>query len=48
MTKRQIPTRHYEFNLSTREWIAEDFWFVASAYRFTDADVEELIAGRDW
>ncbi|MFD9482914.1 DUF5713 family protein [Streptomyces sp. NPDC059991] len=31
-----------------REWIAEDFWFAASAYGFTDADVEELIAGRDW
>ncbi|MFG2985595.1 DUF5713 family protein [Streptomyces sp. NPDC048258] len=31
-----------------REWIAEDFWFVASVYGFTDADVEELIAGRDW
>jgi len=28
--------------------IAEDFWFVASAYGFTDADVEELIATRDW
>ncbi|UUU37490.1 DUF5713 family protein [Streptomyces sp. NBC_00162] len=31
-----------------REWIAEDFWFVASAYGFTNADAEELIAGRDW
>ncbi|MEV0040981.1 DUF5713 family protein [Streptomyces sp. NPDC050804] len=31
-----------------REWIAEDFWFVASAYGFADADVEELIVGRDW
>ncbi|MFJ1708176.1 DUF5713 family protein [Kitasatospora sp. NPDC088346] len=31
-----------------REWIAEEFWFVASAYGFTDADVEELIATRDW
>ncbi|MFE0489203.1 DUF5713 family protein [Streptomyces griseoaurantiacus] len=31
-----------------REVIAEDFWFVASAYGFTDADVEELIATRDW
>lgn len=31
-----------------REEIAEDFWFVASAYGFTDADVEELIATRDW
>ncbi|MEU3555381.1 DUF5713 family protein [Streptomyces fragilis] len=31
-----------------REVIAEDFWFVASAYGFTDADVEELIAPREW
>ncbi|MFD9353494.1 DUF5713 family protein [Streptomyces sp. NPDC060031] len=31
-----------------REWIAEGFWFVASAYGFPDADVEELIASRDW
>ncbi|MER6386916.1 DUF5713 family protein [Streptomyces sp. NPDC059382] len=31
-----------------REEIAEDFWFIASAYGFTDADVEKLIATRDW
>ncbi|MER8187768.1 DUF5713 family protein [Kitasatospora sp. NPDC094015] len=31
-----------------REWIAEAFWFVASAYGFADADVEELIATREW
>lgn len=31
-----------------REEIAEDFSFVASAYGFADADVEELIATRDW
>ncbi|SDK29835.1 DUF5713 family protein [Nonomuraea jiangxiensis] len=31
-----------------REEIAEDFWFVASAYGFADADVEKLIATRDW
>jgi hypothetical protein len=31
-----------------REEIAEDFWFVADAYGFTGADVEELIATRDW
>ena len=31
-----------------REEIAEDFWFVADAYGFQDADVEELIATRDW
>ncbi|MGW7101608.1 DUF5713 family protein [Streptomyces sp. NPDC054838] len=31
-----------------REEIAEDFWFVASAYGFADADIEELIATREW
>jgi hypothetical protein len=28
--------------------IARDFRFIASAYGFTDADAEELIADRDW
>ncbi|WP_405860336.1 DUF5713 family protein [Streptomyces sp. NBC_00090] len=37
-----------EIETVAREWIAEDFWFVASAYGFADADAEELIAGRDW
>ncbi|MFF1546800.1 DUF5713 family protein [Streptomyces sp. NPDC058291] len=31
-----------------REEIAADFGFVARAYGFEDADVEELIATRDW
>ena len=37
-----------EIETVAREVIAEDFWHVASAYGFTDADVEELIATRDW
>ncbi|WP_149181650.1 DUF5713 family protein [Streptomyces sp. TRM49041] len=37
-----------EIETVAREEIAEDFWFLASAYGFTDADVEELIATRDW
>lgn len=37
-----------EIETVAREVIAEDFWFVASAYGFTEADVEKLIAGRDW
>jgi len=37
-----------EIETVAREEIAEDFWFVASAYGFADADVEELIATRDW
>ncbi|MCS0635291.1 DUF5713 family protein [Streptomyces sp. LP05-1] len=31
-----------------REEIAEEFAFVASAYGFADADVEELVAAREW
>ncbi|ELP61756.1 hypothetical protein STRTUCAR8_06500 [Streptomyces turgidiscabies Car8] len=31
-----------------REWICDEFRFVASAYGFTDAYAEELTAGRDW
>lgn len=37
-----------EIETVAREEIAEEFWFVAHAYGFTDADVEELIATRDW
>ncbi|MFI1420786.1 DUF5713 family protein [Streptomyces sp. NPDC020731] len=31
-----------------REWICDEFCFVASAYGFTDAEEEMLTAGRDW
>ncbi|MFF3782357.1 DUF5713 family protein [Streptomyces sp. NPDC001933] len=37
-----------EIETVAREEIAEEFWFVASAYGFPDADVEELTAARDW
>lgn len=37
-----------EIETVAREMIAEEFWFVAKTYGFTDADQEELIAGRDW
>ncbi|MEV4947033.1 DUF5713 family protein [Streptomyces sp. NPDC053755] len=37
-----------EIETVAREEIAEDFWFVASAYGFEDADAEELIAPREW
>ncbi|MFI9645111.1 DUF5713 family protein [Streptomyces sp. NPDC052040] len=37
-----------EIETVAREEIAEDFWFIASAYGFADADIEELIATRDW
>ncbi|GGN35006.1 DUF5713 family protein [Streptomyces fuscichromogenes] len=37
-----------EFETVAREEIAGDFWIVARAYGFEDADVEELIAPREW
>ena len=37
-----------EIETAAREQIAEDFGFIATVYGFADADVEELIAPRDW
>ncbi|MFV2179917.1 DUF5713 family protein [Actinomadura sp. LOL_016] len=37
-----------EIETVARDLIGEDFWFVAKAYGFTDADPEELIATRNW
>ncbi|GAB2861247.1 DUF5713 family protein [Actinoallomurus bryophytorum] len=37
-----------EIETVAREVISGDFWFVASAYGFPEADVEELVATRDW
>jgi Family of unknown function (DUF5713) len=37
-----------EIETFAREAIAEDFWFVASAYGFADADMEQLTATREW
>ncbi|TDC80200.1 DUF5713 family protein [Streptomyces hainanensis] len=37
-----------EIETVAREEIGGDIWFVATAYGFADADVEELIAPRDW
>ncbi|MET8809553.1 DUF5713 family protein [Streptomyces sp. NPDC004546] len=37
-----------EIETVAREEIGGDFWFVARAYGFEDADVEELIATREW
>ncbi len=31
-----------------REEIGEDFWFIARAYGFHEADLSELIAAREW
>ncbi|MFC9748560.1 DUF5713 family protein [Streptomyces niveus] len=37
-----------EIETMARDEIAVDFGFVASAYGFEDADLEELVAERDW
>ncbi|WP_393053700.1 DUF5713 family protein [Streptomyces sp. LN549] len=37
-----------EIETVAREEISEDFWFVAKAYGFDDADTEELVAAREW
>ncbi|MEV0646733.1 DUF5713 family protein [Phytomonospora sp. NPDC050363] len=37
-----------EIETVAREEIGEDFWFVAGAYGFTEADAEKLISPRDW
>lgn len=37
-----------EIETVAREEIGGDFWFIAQAYGFDDADVEELIATREW
>lgn len=37
-----------EIETVARDCIAEDFAFIATAYGFADADIEELIATRDW
>ncbi|MEM7037656.1 MAG: DUF5713 family protein [Bacteroidota bacterium] len=37
-----------EFETGAREAIAEEFEVIAQAYGFENADLEELIATRDW
>ena len=37
-----------EIETVARECIAKDFEFIATSYGFKDADIEELIATRDW
>ncbi|MFI8345740.1 DUF5713 family protein [Streptomyces sp. NPDC085639] len=45
---REFVAAGSEIETVAREWICDEFRFVASAYGFTDADVEGLTAGRDW
>ena len=37
-----------EIETVARECIGKDFEFIATSYGFEDADIEELIATRDW
>ncbi|GAA2488549.1 DUF5713 family protein [Streptomyces longisporus] len=37
-----------EIETVAREEIGGDFWFIAQAYGFEDADPEKLIATREW
>jgi hypothetical protein len=37
-----------EIETIARDAIGTDFWFVARAYGFPDADSEELISTREW
>ncbi|GAA1852615.1 DUF5713 family protein [Actinomadura bangladeshensis] len=37
-----------EIETVARDAIGMEFWFVATAYGFADADTEELIAPRNW
>ncbi|MGW3730935.1 DUF5713 family protein [Streptomyces sp. F001] len=37
-----------EIETVAREWICDEFCFLASGYGFMGADAEELTAGRDW
>ncbi len=37
-----------EIETAARDCIATDFEFIAKAYGFGEADIEELVATRDW
>ncbi|TDB89384.1 hypothetical protein E1264_08545 [Actinomadura sp. KC216] len=37
-----------EIETVARDLIAEEFWFIATTYGFSEADIEELVATRDW
>ncbi|MET9650358.1 DUF5713 family protein [Streptomyces sp. NPDC006460] len=44
---REFVAAGSEIETVAREWFCDEFCFVASAYGFTEADAEELTAGRD-
>ncbi|MDI2132116.1 DUF5713 family protein [Yinghuangia seranimata] len=37
-----------EIETMARDAVSMDFWFIARAYGFEDADIEELVAPREW
>ncbi|MGW8988338.1 DUF5713 family protein [Streptomyces zhihengii] len=48
LLEREFVAAGSEIETVAREWICDEFCFVASAYGFTDADAEQLTGGRDW
>lgn len=53
ITNERVKSRKFlhadsELETAAREILGEEFAFIASAYGFDEADVEELIATRDW
>ncbi|MFD9100286.1 DUF5713 family protein [Streptomyces virginiae] len=48
LLERDFVAAGSEIETVAREWICDEFCFVASTYGFTDAEAEELTAGRDW
>ncbi|WP_406834879.1 DUF5713 family protein [Streptomyces sp. AHU1] len=48
LLEREFVAAGSEIETVAREWICDEFRFVASAYGFADADAEKLTASRDW
>jgi len=44
----KFEKQNSEIETVAREIIANDFFYIAKTYGFSDVDVEELIAERDW
>ncbi|MEV7580390.1 DUF5713 family protein [Streptomyces erythrochromogenes] len=48
LLEREFEAAGSEIETVAREWICDEFCFVASAYGFTEAEPEQLTSGRDW
>ena len=46
--QKEFYANESEIETAARDCIAMDFEFIAKAYGYDDADVEDLIATRDW